>query len=130
MPSKKESKKQETKNPVGRPTAFKPEYCDMLIDYRAQGGSYQGFGGIVSVSVQTLYDWELTYPEFLDAKRIAKAKHRLYMDNIAKGFMEGKIRGGNMVVWLMIMKNDHGMQNDPLPDPSEIPKVELEFKDE
>lgn len=114
----------------GRPTLYKPEYCEMLINYRAQGGSYQGFAGIVDVSIQTLYDWEKEHPDFLDAKKRGKAKHRVYMDNLAKGYMEGRIKGGNMIVWLMVMKNDHGMQNDPPPDMEDTPKVELEFDNE
>ncbi len=63
--------------PAGRPTLYKPEYCQMLIDHMAQGLSFESFGGVVDVSKQTLYDWEKVNPEFLDAKKRGESHSRL-----------------------------------------------------
>ena len=117
-------------NPVGRPTKYKPEYCEQLIAYQREGGSYQGFAGLVSVDVTTLYQWEEDFPEFSQARKEAKMANRFYMDGIAKGMMEGTIKGGNVVVWLFLMKNYHGLMNDPLPEADDIRKVEIGFTDE
>jgi len=116
-------------NPVGRPTLYKPEYCEQLVAYRREGGSYQGFAGLIGVDITTLYEWEGNQVEFSHAKKRAKAAHRFYMDGIGKGLMEGHIKG-NIVAWIMIMKNDHGMQNDPLPEADDIRKIEIGFSEE
>ena len=122
MSSKKKTKKKA--NPVGRPSEFKPEYCQMLIQYRAMGGSYEGFAGQIDKSKQTLYDWEKSHPEFLDAKKAARQKHRLFMDTMGVGLMSGKIKG-NAAIWIFIMKNDHGLRDDPVMEEDAIEALEF-----
>jgi hypothetical protein len=100
---------------LGRPTSYKPEYCQMLIDHQAGGGSYQGFAGVVGVCIKTLYEWERANPDFLHAKRQARSKHRHYMDAIAHRLMNGTYKG-SATVWAMMMKNMHGFRDDPGPD--------------
>lgn len=131
MSSKKGSKKKLpdidiTYQLVGRPTSYRPEYCQMLIDHQSRGGSYQGFAGKVDVCIQTLYEWESKYDDFLDAKKRAKAKHREWMDERAIEMINGTSRG-NVAAWFIIMKNMHGLQNDPLPDAEDIKKVAIGF---
>jgi hypothetical protein len=126
MPSKKS--RASTANPVGRPSLYRKEYCEQLIEYQRQGGSYQGFAGVIGVTIPTLYEWEENHEEFSYAKKLGKAANRAYMDNIAKGMMEGRIKG-HIVAWLFLMKNYHGLQNDPLPDIEDQAKIEIEFKD-
>ena len=31
------------RNPVGRPTKYKPEYCEMLIEHMSEGLSFESF---------------------------------------------------------------------------------------
>lgn len=96
---------------VGRPTKYKKEYCKMLIDHMEQGLSFEAFAGVVSVSKQTLYDWEKAHPEFLDAKRQGFQKCRLFweklgLDNIInESFGKGQSRSLNASVWIFNMKN-------------------------
>lgn len=132
MSSKKAPKKKANLPDIvlGRPTKFKEEYCEQLVQYRREGGSYQGFAGLIGVSIPTLYEWEENYPQFSYAKKEAKTANRLYMDGIAKGMMEGTIKGGNAIIWLFLMKNEHGLQNDPLPEADDVRKVEIGFNEE
>ena len=58
---------------VGRPTEYKEEFCQMLIDHMSEGYSFESFGGIVGVSERVLYDWEKKFPEFLHSKPNMKA---------------------------------------------------------
>jgi hypothetical protein len=59
---------------MGRPTKYKPEYCQMLIKHMSQGYSYETFGAIVDVDRDTLYHWEKLFKDFSDAKRKAFLK--------------------------------------------------------
>lgn len=55
--------------PAGRPTDYKPEFCEMLIEHMSKGLSFESFAGVVGSCRAVLYDWERKHKEFLDAKR-------------------------------------------------------------
>lgn len=55
---------------VGRPTEFKPEYCDQLIDHMSTGMSYESFAAEIRVGRSTIYDWENSHPMWKEAKEI------------------------------------------------------------
>lgn len=69
----------------GRPTKYRPHYCQDLIDYftvpRPDPGNPQGmvyfptmygFAGRIGISDDTIADWCKKYPEFLRAYTIAQ----------------------------------------------------------
>lgn len=68
--------------PVGRPTLYLPEYCQLLIDHMSVGHSFASFAAIVDASTQTIYDWCKQHTEFLEAKKKATAKCRLYWEKM------------------------------------------------
>lgn len=125
MSKKKDSKdkkfpEQPDKKPLGRPSKYDPKYCQMLIDHMASGFSYESFGGLeeVSVSKQTLYDWENAYPDFLDAKKIGSQKNLMFWERKGhEGLFDqteyneqGKPilkKTLNSTVWIFSMKNRH-----------------------
>lgn len=92
---------------TGRPTKYKEEYCQKLIEHMESGFSYESFAGLVGVSKQTIYDWEKVNPLFLDSKRIAFEKSRLFWERcgIEGMFMGGKENPFNSTVWIFNMKN-------------------------
>lgn len=66
--------------PAGRPHKYLPEYPDMLIEHMSKGFSYESFAGLVSVHKSTIYEWETSFEEFSDAKKIAFEKSRLFWE--------------------------------------------------
>ena len=58
----------------GRPTKYKPEYCEKLIEHMSQGLSFESFAGEVNVSRSTIYLWADEHPDFSDAKSIGASK--------------------------------------------------------
>lgn len=57
---------------LGRPTSYRPEYPEMLVEHMAKGFSFASFGGVVRVGMKTLYEWEKNYPAFQQAKEIGQ----------------------------------------------------------
>jgi hypothetical protein len=60
-------------NPVGRPTLYKPEYCDLLLQDMKEGFSLLAFAGLIGVCRDTLTEWVNVHPEFAHAVRCGKA---------------------------------------------------------
>jgi len=56
----------------GRPTGYRPEYCQMVIEHMRQGHSLTSFAGSIEVSKDAVYDWIRTHAEFSHA--VARAR--------------------------------------------------------
>jgi hypothetical protein len=57
----------DTKHPGGRPTDYRPEYCELVIEYGKQGKSVAWMAAELGVAKQTLQNWCDAFPEFLGA---------------------------------------------------------------
>lgn len=56
-----------TKSKGGRPTAYKEEFCDLIIEVGKAGGSVVKMANACGVSKETIYDWARSKPLFSDA---------------------------------------------------------------
>lgn len=103
--------------PAGRPTKYKKEYCDLLVEDMARGYSYEAFAGLIKVHVDTLYEWEKIHPEFSDAKKAAVAQGRRTwegwgMDGLwTMTSKEEGSRSMNATLWIFNMKNRFGWRD-------------------
>lgn len=66
----------------GRPTEYKPEYCDMLIEHMSKGLSFESFAGVLRMSNKTLYTWAEKQPDFLHAKQVGIDMCRLFWEKL------------------------------------------------
>jgi hypothetical protein len=57
----------------GRPTEYRPEYCQAVIDLMAQGFSLTAFAASICVAKDTVYEWIKVHPQFSDAVARARA---------------------------------------------------------
>jgi transposase len=87
----------------GRPTDYKPAYCNEVIEHLGEGYSLASFGGIIGAARQTIYNWADEYPEFLDAIKKGRAKgQRLWESRLANQAITGE---GNTAAIIFAMKN-------------------------
>lgn len=92
----------------GRPTKYRGEYCQMLIDHMGkQGLSYRSFAGAIGVSYETLYAWERKYKAFSDAKAKGEAQNLIFWEKMGNAGTAGKLPGFNAAAWNINMKNRH-----------------------
>lgn len=74
MKSKKTGSGKSSKpNPVGRPSEYRPEYCEKLIEFLREGRAFEQFASQCDVSINTTYEWAKKHPEFREAKKRAEA---------------------------------------------------------
>lgn len=98
---------------IGRPTTFKPEYCDQLIDHMGNGQSFESFGKKANCGKTTLYRWVEEHEEFRNAFTRAKAAHLDFMERMALGHMVEHFQGPKMntALFNLFMVNIHGWKS-------------------
>ena len=71
MAKKPTAKAEEPKRPVGRPTIYRPEMCEQVIEWGKLGKSRSWFAAELGTSRQMLLEWEAIHPEFSVALQIS-----------------------------------------------------------
>ena len=59
----------------GRPTLYRPEYCQRAIEFMGQGYSVTALAGHLGMSKDAIYDWINLYPDFCHATRSADRRN-------------------------------------------------------
>jgi hypothetical protein len=77
------------KHAGGRPSQYKPEYCDMVIEAAADGFSLTAFAGMIRVSMETVYRWMTTHTEFSEAVTRAMPARTLWWERKLKVSRKG-----------------------------------------
>jgi hypothetical protein len=70
----------DTPNPIGRPSKYKPAYCNEVIDFMGQGYSIAAFAGYIGVARDTILEWMNVHPEFSLAIKVAKGKRTMKLE--------------------------------------------------
>lgn len=63
---------QAEKQPIGRPSEYRDEYCERVIELGKEGKSRAEIASALNCSRTTLAAWEAEHPDFLDALHRAK----------------------------------------------------------
>jgi hypothetical protein len=76
---------------MGRPTKYKPEYCELLIKHMAQGNSFESFAADCDCSFESLYEWARVHPDFSEAKKIGMTKLLKFDEQVARAGTTGQL---------------------------------------
>jgi hypothetical protein len=94
-----------SKKKTGRPTNYKPEYCQMIIESMSKGTSVTAFAAEIGVVKDTLYEWAKVYPDFSDSmKQAMQICEKWWEARGMKGMTEGSQKF-NANIWMFFMKN-------------------------
>lgn len=83
--------------PAGRPTDYRPEYCEAVLDLGRAGKSHAQIAAALDVSRQTLHNWAASYPEFLDAITHARDLSQAWFEEKGQSGLETP--GFNASLW-------------------------------
>lgn len=87
-------------NPVGRPSEYKPDFCNAVIDFMSKGYSLTAFAGSIRMARDTVYDWCKKYPDFSDAVNQARATR---ITKLESGLFEAE--GSQVTAHIFALKN-------------------------
>ena len=85
----------------GQPTAYRPEYCELVKTHMGQGKSLTAFAGSIGRSVETVYAWIATHPEFSESVKQAQAGR---VDNLETRLLSAN-NGGQAATSIFALKN-------------------------
>lgn len=83
----------------GRPTKYRKEFCQMLIDHMAEGFSFESFGALVDTHSRYLYEWAKKYEDFSEAKRLGNEKARVWWEKLHRKCAATGEGNATMIVW-------------------------------
>lgn len=84
------------KRPVGRPTKYKPEYCERIIELGKEGYSHAEIAADLEVDKASLYDWAAAHEEFSTALRAAKTYEQAWFEREARSNMKNRDFNANL----------------------------------
>ena len=113
--TKKKPKSEHKKN--GRPTKYKPHYCDEIIELGKQGKSRVQCATYFEVHTDTLYEWANVHSEFSEAFKKAKDFAESYWENKIHDMMESGELSQVSPTYMFYMKCRFGWRDK---DPTQI----------
>jgi hypothetical protein len=106
MAGKQDKKpKQQNAPSRGRPSKFKPEYCDLLIEHMKKGFGINTFGPVVDVNRDTVYEWVNVHQDFSDAYKKGMDHYEGFWERLGMAGAMGKVPGFNAAAWIFNVKN-------------------------
>lgn len=92
------SEEKPVKRPVGRPSKYKPEYCDRIVEMAKETGAGPAeYASEFDIDRTTLYDWAAAHEDFSTALSRAKVHEQAWWERAGrKGMYLEKF---NALVW-------------------------------
>lgn len=87
---------------MGRPTLYRKEYCQRVMELGAQGKSPAQIAHDLGVLRETMIQWGDTYPGFLTALRMAKQAEQNHWENLGHSGLDAD--KFNALVWKTSMQ--------------------------
>ena len=86
------------KHPGGRPTAYRPEFGEMIIEAMATGLSAEAAAAKIGVSARSLFNWQKEHPEFLQSVQEGRHRALLWWETRALEMARGEPGNAQMVM--------------------------------
>ena len=90
---------------VGRPTKYRPEFCDLIIKVGEEGGWLCEMAEACDVVRSTMDEWAANHPEFSEALTRAKQKAQAWFERKGRTGMEAD--KFNSALWQKQMSARH-----------------------
>lgn len=78
---------------AGRPTKYKKEYCEQVIEYMRKGKSLTSFAAFIGTHRQVVYGWMNRHPAFKDACKVAQELSQEWWEDFAMQAATGRLHG-------------------------------------
>lgn len=101
---------------MARPTEYRQEFCEQVIEFMSQGKTLTAFAAELDVDRTTLYNWCEQHAEFLNAYKRAKAKSQQWWENRLQEMTLGE--KGNITGAIFMLKARFGYRDMDAKEPA------------
>jgi hypothetical protein len=91
--------------PAGRPTKYKPEFCDIVIKCGREGMGKAEMAAQLEIAYSNFDIWQHEHPEFQDAVKEAVRQSQAWWERQGRLATFGSIPGFNATSYIFQMKN-------------------------
>jgi hypothetical protein len=84
------------KRPVGRPSKYKPEYCERVIALGKEGYSHAELAADLEVDKASMYRWAEEHEDFRTALHAAKTFEQAWFEREARSNMKNRDFNANL----------------------------------
>lgn len=114
------------KSKGGRPTTYKPEYCEQIVEFCKKGGFLAEFAVEIGVHTDTLHEWKKVHKEFSEYYKRAKEANKVFLMKLCREGGRGKVYGFQGSPIMFLLKAVHGLNEF---GPQEQDDTELLFSE-
>jgi hypothetical protein len=102
------------KHAGGRPTLYRREMCDRLVEAMAKGLTAEAAAARIGISARSLFNWQKEHAEFLQAIQEGRQRSQLWWEERALAMANGEV--GNTQIVMLGLRNRsraaNGWNND------------------
>ena len=96
---------------MGRPSKYKPEYCEAVIEVMKDGGSKEEACVAIGCTFHTFQNWQEKNPEFLQAVKEGEKASEAWWHRVGRRAVMGEVPGFNGTSYVFNMKNRFGWKD-------------------
>ena len=86
---------------IGRPSSYRGEFCDRIIQLMAEGRSLDGCAALLSVHPDSLNEWQRVHPEFSMAVRAGRAAATAFWEGRLLDVAQGGSGNAQTIQWAL-----------------------------
>lgn len=117
--AKEPLKSNDLKRPEGRPTKYRPEFCELVVKKMKQGAAIKELPYYLDCCLDTINEWRRVHPEFsLAIKKGEELSEAVWMVKGRRGLRDKQF---NYVGWFMNMRNRFRWTNNPVESENKSP---------
>lgn len=90
---------------MGRPTKYKEEYCQELIEFSKDGSSKVQFCAHIGICYDTFLDWKKKHSDFSESIKVADTVCQAWWESKGQKAIFGGVEGFNPTGYIFNMKN-------------------------
>lgn len=97
---------------MSRPSKYKEEYCNMLVEHCKKGFDISSFGATIGVSRAVVYKWVDKYPDFKQAHEFGISYLKMKVTERLINFAEGRMERNASVIAAIYLAKVYGVRDD------------------